>query len=246
MAKPHPTPLNSDASWNSTFKGVLDPCLDALHHRTRAHWAPHYVRGLLLEAERKSIQRLASKVTPHDYDQLHHFIARSPWSQGPLEALLATDAERLVCGKNAVLIVDDTTLLKAGRHSVGVARQYSGAVGAVTNCQKLVSSTLARHEVPIPVALRSSLPAAWTRDPVRCERAGVPQERLAHHIKNQIALIEIDRLMAAGVTFSVVLADAEYGHGGSFRHALSKRGLMWAVGVMPTQKVYPEDGGGQA
>lgn len=224
----------------STFQNVLTPYLDALNHKTRQHWAPHYIKGVLAEAERKSVQRLANKIAPQDYDQLHHFIAVSPWPVTPLEEQLASDADHLVGGENAVLIVDDTTFLKAGRHSVGVGMQYSGVIGDVTNCQKLVSITLARNELPIPCALRLFLPEAWTNYPDRCLEAGVPKERLPHLTKNQIAIAEIDRLLAAGVRFKVVLADGDYGHGASFRQALTARDLLWAVAIVPTQKVYSE------
>ena len=237
MARDHLT-LKPSTSWNTTFESVLTPYLVALAHKTRQHWAPHYIKGVLAEAERKNIYRLASKIAPHEYDQLHHFINISPWSVMPLEEQLAQDADHLVGGDNAVLIVDDTTLLKAGRYSVGVAMQYSGVIGDVTNCQKLVSITLARHELPIPCALRLFLPEAWTSHPERCLEAGVPLERLSHQTKNEIAIAEIDRLLAAGVRFKVVLADGDYGHGASFRQALSERGLLWAVAIVPTQKVY--------
>ena len=90
--------------------------------------------------------------------------------------MLAREADRLVGGPDAVLIIDDTALPKKGEHSVGVARQYAGVLGKTANCQALVSLTLARGEVPVPVALRLYLPKAWCRDRKRCAKAGVPAE----------------------------------------------------------------------
>lgn len=81
---------------------------------------------------------------------------------------------------------------------MGVARQYAGAAGKTTNCQTLVSLTLARDEVPVGVALRLFLPEEWTDDPERCQAAGVPEERLAYRTKLELALEELDRLQAAG------------------------------------------------
>jgi SRSO17 transposase len=181
---------------------------------------------------------MAARVAPGDVQQLHHFVATSPWATAPLERVLARTAQRLVGGPAAVLIIDDTALPKQGRHSVGVARQYCGALGKTANCQTLVSLTLARGEVPVPLALRLYLPEEWTADRARCRRAGVPPE-LGFHSKAALALAELDRVRAAGVTWGTVLADAAYGTSAEVRQALSARGLRWAVGVLRTQKVYP-------
>ena len=89
---------------------------------------------------------------------------------GALERVLAAEAQRLVGGPGAVLIIDDTTFVKQGRHSVGVARQYCGALGERANCQTVVSLTLARGEVPVALALRLYVPEAWAADPTRCRK----------------------------------------------------------------------------
>jgi SRSO17 transposase len=200
-----------------------------------------YVRGLLGPGDRKSVGPLAARVAPDDYGQVHHFVCASCWPPEPLERVLAEKAQALVGGQDAVLIVDDTALLKQGRRSVGVARQYAGAAGKTANCQTLVSLTLARGEVPVGLALRLFLPAEWTDDPARCRAAGVPEDRIAYRTKLEIALDEIDRVLAAGVRCGCVLADAGYGIGADFRRALTARGLTWAVGIPRVQKVYPND-----
>ena len=91
------------------------------------------------------------------------------------------------------------------------------------------------------VGLRLFLPETWVGDPTRLERAGVPAEYRSARAKSEIALAELDRLIAAGVRFGTVLADAGYGMGAEFRKALSARGLAWAVGIPRHQKVYPRD-----
>jgi SRSO17 transposase len=95
----------------------------------------------------------------------------------------------------------------------------------------LVSLTLARGEVPVMVALRLFVPESWTSNPVRLKRAGVPVEHRAARTKPEIALAEIDRVMAAGMRFGCVLADAGYGLSAPFRQGLTTRGLAWAVGI---------------
>ena len=147
-----------------------------------------------------------------------------------MERELAIQAHRLVGGADAFLVIDDTALPKKGMHSVGVAPQHASALGKTANYQTLVSLTLARREVSVTVGLRLFLPETWVGDPTRLERAGVPAEYRSARAKSEIALAELDRLIAAGVRFGTVLADAGYGMGAEFRQALSARGLPWAVG----------------
>lgn len=105
----------------------------------------------------------------------------------------------------------------------------------------MVSLTLARGEVPAPVGLRLFLPEAWVADRDRCARSGVPEELRRAAAKTEIALAEIDRVIAAGARFGRVLADAGYGISAAFRQGLSKRGLAWAVGIPKVQNVYPPE-----
>jgi SRSO17 transposase len=126
---------------------------------------------------------------------------------------------------------------------VGVAPQYASVLGKNANCQTLVSLTLSSGEVPVPVALRLFLPESWTSDPARLAKAGVPENRCEPRTKPEIALAEIDQLVAAGMRFSVVLADAGYGISAPFRHGLSARALLWAVGIPRIQKVFAADVG---
>jgi SRSO17 transposase len=111
-------------------------------------------------------------------------------------------------------------------------------LGKTANCQVLVSLTLARREVPVPVTLRLFLPDPWINDPERCRRAGVPETCMTARTKPEMALEELDRLRALGVRFGEVVADAGYGPSAAFRRGLSERGLSWAVGIACTQTVY--------
>jgi SRSO17 transposase len=228
----------SATDWNTEFDRWLEPFLDALGHKARQRWAPTYLRGLIAPGDRKSIRPLCDRIAPGEHEQIHHFVATSTWDTSPLETLIAKEAQRLVGGENAVLIVDDTTLPKKGDCSVGVGHQYSGTLGKMTNCQCLVSITLAQFEVPVPIALRLFLPSEWTSNLERCAQAGVPKDCRAPRTKGEIALEQLDRVRASGIEFGVVVADAGYGSA-DFRKALSARRLTWAVGVPRVQKVYP-------
>jgi SRSO17 transposase len=139
-----------------------------------------------------------------------------------------------------VLVIDDTAISK-NTHSVGVAAQYASALGKTANSQTLVSLTLARGEVPVMLALRLFLPESWTSDRARLKRAGVPAEYQTARTKPELALMEIDRAIAAGVRFGCVLADAGYGMSAPLRRALTARKLTWAVGIARHLKVYPAD-----
>ena len=228
----------SGAGWLDELEAWSEPFLDALGHPARRHWAPYYLRGLLLPGERKSVQPMAMRLGLAAHDQLHNFVASPAWDGAPLEAALAAKADALVGGPDAVLVVDDTALPKKGSASVGVAHQYAGALGKNANCQTLVSLTLARDEVPVPVALRLFLPREWVADPARLERAGVPEAHRAPRAKGEVALAEVDRLLSLGLRVGCVLAAAGYGNSALFRQALTARGLHWAVGIPKVQKAY--------
>jgi len=225
--------------WTEELERWLKPFLNRLAHKARRRMCPLYVAGLIGPGERKSIQPMAERLVPGDYDQLHHFVAAGVWDAAPLETELLVQADRLVGGSDAVLVIDDTAMPKKGRHSVGVAAQYASALGKTANCQTLVSLTLARGEVPVMLALRLFLPDSWTNDRVRLRRASVPVEYRMARTKPEVALAEIDRVIAAGVRFGCVLADAGYGLSAPFRQGLTARKLAWAVGIPRHLKVYP-------
>ena len=230
-----------DGDWQKDLQRWLAPYLKALGNKTRRQMCPAYIEGLIGPGDRKSIQPMAARVEDISYDRLHHFIGAGLWDSAPLEACLWQQADALVGGDKAWLIIDDTALPKKGKASVGVAPQYATVLGKNANCQTLVSMTLASGEVPCMLSLRLFLPESWTSDVVRMAKASVPEAFQAYRTKPEIAIEEIDRAIAAGVRFGCVLADAGYGLSASFRQALSARGLCWAVGIPRHQKVYPAD-----
>jgi SRSO17 transposase len=230
-----------DETWRIDLERWLEPFLAGLSHPARRRMCPLYIAGLIGPGDRKSVQPMAARAGEVGYDQLHHFVAAGVWDSAPLERALLTEADRLVGGDDAFLVIDDTALPKKGRHSVGVAPQYASSLGKTANSQSLVSVTLASGEVPVMVSLRLFLPDSWTRDPERMARARIPADRQVALSKPEIAIEEIDRVIASGARFGCVLADAGYGSSAPFRHALSERGLVWAVGMSRRQTVYPTD-----
>jgi SRSO17 transposase len=233
--------VRATSDWEDELERWLKPFLDRLGHKARRRMCPLYVAGLIGPGDRKSVQPMAERLAPGDYDQLHHFVAAGVWDAAPLETELFIQADQRVGGSDAVLVIDDTAIPKKGKHSVGVAPQYASALGKTANCQTLVSLTLARGEVPVMLALRLFLPESWTSDPARLERAGIPVEYRTSRTKPEMALAEIDRVIAAGVRFGCVLADAGYGQSSLFRQGLTARSLAWAVGIPRHLKIYPAD-----
>lgn len=227
--------------WRGDLEVWLTPFLAAMGHKTRKRLCPAYIAGLIGPGDRKSVQPMAARDGEFSYDQLHHFVADGVWESAPLEAVLLKEADRLVGDEAGYLVIDDTALPKKGSHSVGVAAQYASSLGKTSNCQSLVSVTLASREVPVMVGLRLFLPESWTADVDRMKRARVPPERQIALTKPEIAIDEIDRVIASGARFGCVLADAGYGSSGPFRQALSERGLRWAVGISRRQNVYRAD-----
>lgn len=223
--------------WEAEFDRWMQPFFAAFGHKAQRRWAPVYLRGLIAPGERKSVEPMARRQCPQDKEQLHHFVATSTWEMGDHERLLLDKADAIVGRRDAHLIVDDTALVKQGKHSVGVAHQYCGQLGKNANCQALVSLTLARDEMPVPVALRLYLPKPWADDPVRRGKCGVP-ETVTFRPKWKIALDEIARVVQSGVRFGDVLADGGYGVCAEFRRGLAEQGLRWIVGVSPDTLVY--------
>jgi SRSO17 transposase len=135
------------------------------------------------------------------------------------------------------LIVDDTGFPKQGKHSVGVARQYCGQLGKQDNCQVAVSLSVSTWSASLPIAWRLYLPEVWCQDPERCQQAGVPKE-IEFQTKPEIALQQIRQAKEQEVPIGVVLTDAGYGNGMSFRTGVTQLGLQYAVGIESSTSVW--------
>src|ERR1700690_2842830 len=133
------TMVDAKSKWEDELGGWLKPFLDRLGHKARRRMLPVYLSGLIGPGDRKSVQPMAARLAPGNYDQLHPFVAAAVWDPAPLEAELLAKADGLVGGSDAVLVIDDTARPKKGKYSVGVAPQYASALGKNANCQTLVS-----------------------------------------------------------------------------------------------------------
>jgi SRSO17 transposase len=141
----------------------------------------------------------------------------------------------------AIFVIDDTTFPKQGTHSVGVQRQYCGALGKKANSQCAVSVHYVAPKGHYPLDMRLFLPDSWLDDPARLDKAGVPEAERRTLTKGQIALELLDRARAEGLPGQVVVADAGYGISGPFRDGLAERGLHYIVGVTDDMVVFAEE-----
>src|SRR5208337_957903 len=132
-----PTMAGRTLDWRAELGQFLKPFLDRLGHKARREMCPLYVSGLIGPGDRKSIAPMAKRLALGECDQLHPFIAAGVWDATPVETELLVQADRLVGGSDAVLVIDDTAIPKKGTHSVGVAPQYASALGKTSNCQTL-------------------------------------------------------------------------------------------------------------
>jgi SRSO17 transposase len=139
-----------------------------------------------------------------------------------------------------VIVIDDTGFPKQGKHSVGVARQYSGTLGKRANCQVATSLHYASTRGDYPLALRLYLPEGWTSDPERLKQARVPTEERAFKTKWQIALDLLDEVRAECLPHAVIVADAGYGAVTEFREGLDHRRAPYIVGLLGEEVVLTE------
>src|SRR5436309_3677635 len=154
----------------------VDEVVRPLGHVRRRENALLYVRGLIEQGGRKSLQPTLFRLeqTPARYESLQQFLADSPWDP---ERLVRACAERVAPGIGVVAwVVDDTGIVKDGRHSPGVKRQYSGTLGKIGNCQIAVSVHAVGERATLPLGWSLYLPEEWCDDLSRRRKAKIPDE----------------------------------------------------------------------
>jgi SRSO17 transposase len=210
-----------------------------------ARWSGVYLQGLLLDGERKRSEPMARRVTlpaeleAKDPEQaLQQFVNQSPWNDQQVLRRYRRHLAQTFASPQGIFIIDDTTFPKQGNHSVGVQRQYCGALGKRANCQAAVSIHYVSPQGHYPLALRLYLPQSWTSDHDRLRAAQVPLRYWRFRTKGQIALELLDQVRGEGLPGQVVITDAGYGVSGPFRDALAARGLFYLAGITEETVVF--------
>lgn len=225
------------------FEQYMEHLAEGLGHADRRAGLRGYCTGLMLPLSRKSVEPIAARIDPMHasakHQALHHFVAKAEWSDHEMLRRVAQwVVPHMDLSRGGFWIVDDTGFPKQGTHSVGVARQYCGMLGKQDNCQVAVSVSLACEEGSLPVAWRLYLPHEWADDAGRRDRAEVPAE-VRFATKPQIALQQLEALLAEGAPRHCVLADAGYGVDTAFRLRLTELGLPYMVGITSAVVVWP-------
>jgi SRSO17 transposase len=225
------------AAVRGRLEGFADDIFASLPRRDQRARGECYLRGLMLDGRRKSVEPMAARLGEVHYQALHHFVAVSPWDWRPVRRRLA---ERLVAELGPTAwAVDDTGFPKDGDHSVGVQRQYCGTLGKTANCQLGVSVNAVTEQASCPLDWRLFLPERWDADVERRAACRVPQ-RVRHQPKWQLALDMLDELEGWGLSPPVLVADAGYGDVGAFRQGLDDRQIPYVVQVKADTSAYPE------
>jgi SRSO17 transposase len=213
-----------------------------------ARWAGVYLQGLLLDGERKSIEPLSGRVTlpegltSQDPEQaLQQFVNQSPWDQHTVLRRYRAHLAQTFASPEGLFLFDDVSFPKQGTHSVGVQRQYCGALGKKANCQVAVSVHYVSPHGHYPLDVQLYLPDSWLADTKGLNKAGVPKDQRRERTKPEIALELLDRVRAEGLPGRAVVADAGYGVSGAFREGLGARGLDYIVGVTGELVVFTQE-----
>jgi SRSO17 transposase len=213
-------------TWLEAFK----PCFG---HRAQVLALRRYVQGLLSDSARKSMEAMLARVTdPGSYQAFQHFMTDAPWDAESVWRRLRT----VIPERQGLLIFDGTSFPKQGKHSVGVARQYCGALGKVANCQVAVTAALWTEVRAYLLGAALYLPEAWLTAAARAQ-ARVPAT-VRFQEKWRQALTLLRQLRATGFTVTGVVADAEFGDNAVFRAMLHRLRLPYAVGISSQLTVF--------
>ena len=216
----------------------LQPFASLFRRPTSRESMERYVTGLLTDLPHKTCDTMAAAVAGTSTERLQHLLTDAAWEP---QALDQQRVRQLVAQSppQGLLVLDDTGLPKQGRGSVGVARQYSGTLGKVANCQIVVTAHYVADEptssAPLhwPVTAQIYLPEAWVNDGARRAKVHVPPT-VPFRTKPELALALIEQAQTWGVPFAWVVADAGYGDNPTFLAGLEARQCLYVVGISST------------
>lgn len=206
-----------------------------------------YLQGLLFcEKGKGNMERMEEQDERIAYHQYQHFLSNSPWDYEQLIKQVGQDASALMekekekTGRATGLIIDESSHIKKGKHSVGVSRQYAGSVGKVDNCQVAVYLSLCNNKRSTLVDEALFLPKEWSEDKERSIKAGIPEAKILHKTKPVLSLELIDKAIANGIIFDWVGGDGLYGHNYELGKGLDDRELLFVLDIHKDQHIYEE------
>jgi SRSO17 transposase len=216
-----------------------------VYRKSCTHVATEYLWGLLrCEKGHKNMERMVEEVMDSDYKRYIHFLSVSKWSFEDVNLVTMQGADQALreqkkrSGRPTGLTIDETSHLKKGKKSVGVARQYAGVVGKVDNCQVSVHTSLSNEKFCTLIGTELFLPTGWTDDKTRCQDAGVPEANQGYLTKPELALKLVMIAINAGVEFDFIGGDGLYGHNAELTRALDKLEQFYVLDVHKDELVF--------
>lgn len=215
--------------WASSLRDVKGRMRPLFTQKRVAASAGQFLDGLLGEERRKTGWMRAEAAGDHGPWRQQAILGRGRWDADALRDIVRDYVVEHLADEDAVLVVDETGFLKQGRSSCGVARQYTGSAGKITNCQIGVFAAYASRHGHAFIDRALYLPKAWTGDRERLKASHVP-DGTAFATKPALALAMIRRAIEAEVPFAWVAADSVYGVG-EIEMALRRVGKGYVLGV---------------
>jgi SRSO17 transposase len=240
--------IQFDLSSLSSVNKLIDSIYEGLfrvYRMSSTHTAAEYLAGLLqCEKGHGNMERMVEKVEDSDYKRYIHFLSVSNWSASAVNNATLRETDKLLrlqkkqSGLPTGVVLDETSHLKKGPKSVGVARQYAGVIGKVDNCQVAVHASLANGKFCTLVGTELFLPEGWTKDKKRCEAAGIPGSEQKFQTKPELALKLIKQIIGAGTEFDFIGGDGLYGHNAELTRALDDLGRFYVLDVHKDETVF--------
>jgi SRSO17 transposase len=201
--------------------------------------ARQYLCGLMQAGAKKNMERMVEYVPESDHQAIHQFISNSGWQAQAVMDRVAVNADSLIGDStNTCLLLDESGFAKKGKMSVGVARQWLGNLGKVDNGQVGVFSVLCNQNQATLINTRLFLPEEWSKDQQRCQKAGVPPEKIEHKSKEELALELILDARRLGLRYGWIGADAGYGKGLEFPISVDSLDETFVIDVHKDQPIY--------
>jgi SRSO17 transposase len=221
--------------WARSLRDVKERMRPLFTQERVAASAGVFLDGLLGEERRKTgWMRAEAAGDPGPWRQ-QAILGRGRWDADALRDIVRDYALETLADGDAVLVIDETGFLKQGKGSCGVARQYTGSAGKITNCQIGVFACYVSRHGHAFIDRALYLPKAWTDDPARMKAAHVP-EKTGFATKPALAARMIERTLAAKAPFAWVAADTVYGVG-ALETVLRRAGKGYVLGVSSDHRV---------
>jgi SRSO17 transposase len=215
----------------------VDGIVSGLPHVRQRENAGLYVRGLIEQGGRKSLQPTLFRLEESSarYESMQQFLADSPWDPA---LVVRRCAERVAPELDVeAWVLDDTGFPKDGKHSPGVKRQYSGTLGKIGNCQIGVSVHAVGRRGTTPLGWALYLPEEWCADPQRRAKAKIPAE-VEFKTKPELGVELVERAAGWAIPTGPVLGDQAYGDNTALRERLNNAEREYVLAVGPVTKVF--------